>query len=385
MIEFIFPLESGDDEFLAVGVLLLVFIGGLGLMYVGFQKYRIGRVILNTPPERVRSIAIGRTEVHGTARDAGSTLEAPFTDEECLYRQWKIEEQREYQKRDDDGRTKTERRWVTLDQGSDVVPFYVEDETGQIFVNADENTSFEISGDNTNGETLRRGRSFPPAVTSFMRNRDDFVDPMEVIDASPFADEFDGHRAETLTPDDFRQLDGTKQEILRETVPEEYFDEDGNLTETIDAHELGIHLEPRYGDEIEQGGFLSRIDTGSGSPPRRVVTTLRSIIRALDSVASGGTGSTRRVRRRRYSQQILPVDEEVYVFGGATERPDAAGLAEERLVIEEDEMTGKCIISDKDESGLVKHYNRRAPFYMVGGLLLSALMLYLILTLFSPI
>lgn len=385
MFEFMFPLESGDDEFLAVGVLLLVFFGGLGLMYVGFQRYRVGRIIKNTAPERIRSVALGRTEVHGHVRDAGTTFDAPFTTDECVYRQWKIEEQREYRRRDEDGRTKTERRWVTLDRGSDVAPFYVEDETGQLFVNTNDETTFEISGENTYSQSLGRGRSFPSEVTTFMRTREDWIDPMDVIEASPFADEFSGHRAEILTPDDFDQLDERRQVILKETLPEEYFDADGSLEEPVDAHELGIHLESRYGDEVDHGGFFSRIDTGSGSPPTRIISTLRSVVRELDKLATtGGGSSSRRVRKRRYSQQILPVDDEVYVFGGATERPDAVGLNEDRLVLEEDGMTGRFIVSDRDEEGIVKYYNRRAPLYLLGGLGLSALMLYLILTLFGP-
>lgn len=383
--DLLLPLESGDDEFLAIGALVLVFVMGLGLMYVGFQKYRVGRLIKNTPPERIQSIALGRTEVHGAVRDAGMTLSAPFTSDECVYREWKIEEQRVYRRRDSDGRTKTKRRWVTLDEGSEAVPFYVEDETGQVFVNADDGTSFTISSDNSLSESLGRRSAFPSTVTSFMNRRSDVVDPMAVLEASPLADHFDGHRAESLTPREFDQLTESEQELITGAVPEEYLnDEENRLTEPIDAQKLGVHLEPQFGDALEDtGGILASIDPG-GSPPRRLVGAARNLISHLDDFASQGTSRrTRNVRRRRYSQAILPINEEVYVFGGATQRPGATGGNADRLVIETDESTGRFIVSDKDEHGLVRYYNRRSPLYILGGLALSALMLYLLLTMFG--
>lgn len=373
------PLQNGDDEFLALAVLILAFLGGFVLMYVGFGKYRIGRLIANTPPQRVRSIAMGRTEVHGIARDAGSVLSAPFTDTACLYRSWDIEEERERRTRDKDGNLKTERYWATIDAGSDVVPFYVEDDTGRVFVDADDDTTFEISKANGVRETISGSRSFPPRVRSFMRNREALTDPVEVIAATSFDDVVGGHHAETLTPREFDRLDEDDRQLLRKVVPDDRFDDAGRLREPLDATALGNYLRPEVADELETPGFFEQIDTGTGGPLRRTWTTVTSVGEALESLGGTGSPSSRNVKRRRFSQEILPVDEEVYVFGSAAQRPGGTGGNEQRLMLVADADTGHFIVSDRDESGLVKYYNRRAPLYIAGGLLLSAGTLYLLL------
>ncbi len=371
---------GGDDEFLAIGLLVLIFLGGLYLVYIGFKKYRVGRLIKNTATERVRSVAMGRTELKGRVNSAGETFEAPFTDDECVFRGWEIEEEREYQTTNEDGETETKRKWVTIDSGTDAAPFYLEDDTAEIFVMAVEGADFTISSENRFGDTLSTGRSFPPAVRTFMQQDTDVTDPMQIVEESPFADAVGGHQAEVLTPREYEQLTEDEQALLQEVLAEESF-EDGRLADGVDAVELGERLRPLYEDEEVASDLFGTDDGGGG---------LRSALRSFQGVmekfdGASGLGSSNRVKRRRYSQRILPLEEEIYLLGGAEPRPDAAGSGnEDLLAIQADSATGEFIVSDKEEGELVSSMNRKAPLFILGGLALSAGTLYVLLTAFGP-
>ena len=157
------PLSShGGNDSNTIAILGIGFVIGLGLVYLGAKKWRIARLIKNTPVERARSAAVGRTELDGQSRDAGLTYEQPYSDGECVYRHWQVEE---YQKDSDpDDNSKD---WVVVDSGTDVAPFYVEDETGRVLVDTTEGPTFEISDGNTYSTTVGRGEEPPPEVRSF--------------------------------------------------------------------------------------------------------------------------------------------------------------------------------------------------------------------------
>ena len=81
------PLSShGGSDSNTLAILGIGFVIGLGLVYLGAKKWRIARLIENTPVERAHSAAVGRTELDGRARDAGLTYEQPYSDGECVYR-----------------------------------------------------------------------------------------------------------------------------------------------------------------------------------------------------------------------------------------------------------------------------------------------------------
>ena len=56
--------------------------------YRGFRTLRTRRLIANTPTARIRSMAMGLVEVHGSVR-ARSTLTAPFSQRPCAY--WEVD------------------------------------------------------------------------------------------------------------------------------------------------------------------------------------------------------------------------------------------------------------------------------------------------------
>ena len=114
--------DVGKLEFwAAVGVLFGVF-----LFVRGFQMLRYKRLILNTPSSKVRSASMGLVEITATARGP-QTIPAGITGEPCYYYRataWKLTQ---------DGRNRT---WKQVADESLYVPFFVDDSTGRMLVNA---------------------------------------------------------------------------------------------------------------------------------------------------------------------------------------------------------------------------------------------------------
>lgn len=160
------PLQIEVDGLL---VLLVVFGFGLVMVYRGFDEYRAGRLIRDTATETVRAAAVGRTELVGTARPAGTTLARPFTDGECLYASYRVREERE----DDDG----DESWTTLDHDVWVTDFRLDDGTGEILVEPEISTKFEISDEHTTAVSVAAGAQPPSRVAEFLEQGTD-VDPV---------------------------------------------------------------------------------------------------------------------------------------------------------------------------------------------------------------
>jgi len=144
-------LQEEPGLFVALVFVLLV---GFAIMGAGAKRFQTGRLIKNTPPEKVRSVAIGRTELRGKARDAGVVFDQPFTEGKCLYFSYSVQQEVERKVKDDDGKTKTERNWETISSQTLAAPFYLEDETGKILVVANAGANFQISGDNKFSKTF---------------------------------------------------------------------------------------------------------------------------------------------------------------------------------------------------------------------------------------
>lgn len=130
--------------------------GGLRLIYNDFDKWREVRAIQDTPTEKVRSVAAGRTRVNGVARPAGEAIGHPFGDRDCIAVAYEIEELQKRRK------TKTLRRkWKTTSTGVAIEPFELDDGTGTIRVDAHE-ADAKFSDACTRQMTVK-GRDDPPA------------------------------------------------------------------------------------------------------------------------------------------------------------------------------------------------------------------------------
>lgn len=256
------PLDGSDD----LDGVVLGFLFGLWLIYDGFRKWQQLRLMEDTPTERVRSAAVGRTELTGTAVETEGTVDRPFTDGECLLATYEIEEWRS----DDDGG-----HWNTIDEGVHARRFAIDDGTGQMCVDPDEEGTYEISDRHTTQITVGGSEREPPEIAAFLRQH-------------------------------------------------------------------------------------SSVDAGS----------------------SEGVTGLLFDQKRRYTQQVIPPETDLYALGGASPRRRAgeSGSNAERLVLSEDEATGEFIVSDLSEDTLVSNYRWRAPVQIVGGLALSSVTLFLILT-----
>jgi hypothetical protein len=78
-------------------------------------------------------MAMGIVELHGQVH-AENTLKTPFSQSDCVYYSYRIEEYRRHTRRDSDGKLKTEYRWDTIATGERRIPFFAKDETGQVLV-----------------------------------------------------------------------------------------------------------------------------------------------------------------------------------------------------------------------------------------------------------
>lgn len=257
--QFIVPLQNSDDSIIP---LILFFGVGLFLIYDGFRTWQQMRLMQDTPTEKVRSAAVGRTELTGTGRPMGAPIDRPFTEGDCLVATYKIEEWDD----DDDGGN-----WDTVESGALVAPFELDDGTGSIRVEPEEDATYEIAGYRTR---IRVG-------------------------------------ANETEPENIQQF-------LREQTNQ----------------------------DVPTAGGLTGFIFGE---------------------------------KRRYTEQVIPPGETLYLLGGATPRDGASGTDSELLVLGRDEASDEFIISNQTQQELVSSYRWHAPAEIVGGLLLSTLMLYLLL------
>ncbi len=118
---------SGDIDKL-FGYALFGVGAGVWFFFKGFRTLKRKRLIENTPTSKIRSLAMGLVEICGETVPATGTLKSPFTQAECVYYRYSVEEYR---------RSGKSSRWVTLEKDANSVPFFVRDETGAVLVEPD--------------------------------------------------------------------------------------------------------------------------------------------------------------------------------------------------------------------------------------------------------
>lgn len=235
--------SSGDYR-----VFLAIIGGGLYLVYDGFNRWKQMRLVQDTATEQVRSAAAGRTELNGVGRPLDEPVERPFGDEDCLAASYEI-------KGDDrDGRTTHSESWHTT--------FQIDDGTGTMRVEPDNQTTFRFDDDNVRRITVQADEQAPPEIESFLQRT----------------------------------------------------------------------------DGVENRSSASRL----------------------------------------YTERWIPVDEELYVLGGA-EPVESTDATSSELVMRRDEASEEFIVSTKSQADLVDYNKTDAQGRIVGGLALSALGLYLLL------
>lgn len=127
------------------GRILALLICGLGfgvyLFIKGFILWRRKRFIENIPTSKVRSLAMGQVELYGKvvpSKDKNNKpllLKTPFSDLDCVYYSYKIQELRS---------TGKHTYWATIAEGEEYQLFYLKDDTGEVLVNP-KGAKFELT------------------------------------------------------------------------------------------------------------------------------------------------------------------------------------------------------------------------------------------------
>lgn len=116
-------MSSGSDPMLFP---TLGFGAGVYLFFQGFKDFRNYRMMADTPVVPVRSIAMGRVEVYGTARGDVQVV-SPVSHTSCYWYKVQIEKET----KDSKGR----KGWSSFATDINGVPFDLEDATGKVLVN----------------------------------------------------------------------------------------------------------------------------------------------------------------------------------------------------------------------------------------------------------
>jgi len=107
-----------------IGLFLILI--GIVFFAIGLYFYKKKQLIADTPTSKIRSIAIGLVEIFGQVIPIQErVVKSPFTDKDCVYYNYKIEEYRS------NGKNSS---WVTIKKGEQKDLFYLKDDTGMILI-----------------------------------------------------------------------------------------------------------------------------------------------------------------------------------------------------------------------------------------------------------
>ena len=128
---------SSEPQTLGVGALALSF----GMLWLGLRAGRKQRLLDDTPVSKALGVFIGEVEIEG-ACVLGEPFTAYLSGQRCAIYRWSVEEQWERWETetytDKDGKTRTRQvlrsGWTTVADGGESSGFYVQDETGYVWV-----------------------------------------------------------------------------------------------------------------------------------------------------------------------------------------------------------------------------------------------------------
>jgi len=152
---------EGDDYFELLAFSFLALVGGVAAMVHGFRMRKQRNLIQETPTEDVGSLSAGLSEVEGTTRPRPDQkpIAAPFSSDDCLVAEWKIEEY----ERDDDGG-----HWETVARGVESVPFFLDDGTGKLLVDPHEDSVLDIDETEETRIRVDSSESSPDPIQDFL-------------------------------------------------------------------------------------------------------------------------------------------------------------------------------------------------------------------------
>jgi hypothetical protein len=105
---------------------LCVLLAGIVAVIISLYFFKKKQLIADTPTSKIRSIAMGLAEISGQVIPIKERVfKSPFTDKECVYYQFTIEEYQSSGKNS---------HWVTIQKGEQKDLFYLRDDTGTILI-----------------------------------------------------------------------------------------------------------------------------------------------------------------------------------------------------------------------------------------------------------
>lgn len=150
-------MANGEFRLFIYGIVGFIF--GLFFFFKGFSWLRFKNLIESTPTSKIRSIAIGLVEVLGYVVPAqGKVLKSPFSNKDCVYYKYSIQEQRSSGRRT---------YWATIIQGEDSTYFFLKDDTGIVLVDPKgADTDIPLDFEFSSG----LGKDPPQDIKMFLRN-----------------------------------------------------------------------------------------------------------------------------------------------------------------------------------------------------------------------
>ena len=143
-------------DFLIFGGILTIV--GIGLFVWALFSFRKKRLIENVPTSKIRSIAMGLVEIYGEVVPVmGNILKSPFSQNDCVYYKYKIDELQSSGK---------STHWITIKKGWDYHNFYLKDDTGMVLVDPLD-AKIDIPVDNVFKSSL--GKDPPEKVIQFLK------------------------------------------------------------------------------------------------------------------------------------------------------------------------------------------------------------------------
>jgi hypothetical protein len=154
----------------SIAILLLIG-GGAGLVTTGFTRRKQRTLMRNTPTEDVESMAVGPSQVKGSALAAdGDPFPAPYSDDDSVVAEYEVEEYHE----DDDGGN-----WNTVAWGVVHTPFFVDDGTGRVLVEPHDEATFDLDPDDRETVDIDSSERGPEPVQRFVERTEDVSYPAD--------------------------------------------------------------------------------------------------------------------------------------------------------------------------------------------------------------
>lgn len=135
------------------------FFGGIYYFVKGLSWLKQKRLIENTPTSKIRSLAMGLVEIYGEVLpEKKNLLKSPFSQKDCVYCKYTIEEYRREGKNS---------HWVTVKSAEKMAQFYLKDDTGTVLVDP-RGARLEIPMDFEFNSGW--GKDPPESVKQFLKN-----------------------------------------------------------------------------------------------------------------------------------------------------------------------------------------------------------------------